>query len=50
MQSTTFNYEATRVQLLETLARKQAAQASKPQSAASSEQKPVKVKRSAAMV
>lgn len=37
MQSATFNFEATRAQLLETLARKQAAQAQKTQSTASSE-------------
>lgn len=50
MQSATFDFEATRTTLLQTLAQKQAAQASKPASASSGEQRPVKVKRQAPMV
>ena len=47
MQSSTFNYEATRDQLLQTLAQKQQVQQAASQQPMS---KPVKVKRSAAMV
>jgi len=46
MQSETFNYEATRMQLLETLAAKQANQ---PDLEAQPMTKPVKVKRHAPM-
>lgn len=47
MQSSTFNFEATRTQLLQTLGTKQA---SAQAAAAEPMTKPVKVKRSAAMI
>jgi hypothetical protein len=47
MQSSTFNYEATREELLQTLANKQQAQQAAAQQPMT---KPVKVKRSAPMV
>jgi hypothetical protein len=47
MQSSTFDYEATRQQLLNTLAQKQQKQASQQMEQMT---KPVKVKRSAPMV
>lgn len=47
MQSSTFNFEATRTQLLQTLSTKQA---SAQAAGAEPMTKPVKVKRSAAMI